>query len=247
VTEPRGLVEARQLEEQGYEAFKEGDATRSRDLNERSLELAREAGDPEAIARALSGLMRLGLRDRAFEEVERLAAECEDVARRAGNPGLRRMPLHMRAESARMQGELAAAAALYDESIALNEELGNAAMVAVERGNKAWVEIAVRHLEEAERLLRASLEATEDDYGIAFCLLGLARVELERGHERGAEILGAAEAVLERTGLVWDPAEQPEYEATLKAAGAVAGERLDELRAAGAEPDPTELAITGRS
>ena len=242
MSEARGLVEqARELEEQGYEAFKEGDSDRSRDLNERSLALARQAGDPETIARALAGLMRLGLRSRDFAEVERRAAECEEVAHSSGNPALRRLPLHMRAESARMQGELTRAAVLYDESIALNQELGNAAMVAVELGNKAWVEIAVRRLDEAERLIRASLEGTEDDYGIAFCLLGLARVELERGEERGVEILGAAESRLERGGLVWDPAEQPEYEATLELAGAVAGERRDELRTAGAGADPAEI------
>jgi tetratricopeptide (TPR) repeat protein len=229
--------QARALEEQGYEAFKAGDAQRSRDLNERSLALAREADDAEATARALAGLMRLGLRAHDFAEVERLAEECEDVARSAGRLELRRMPLHMRAESARMQGELARAAELYDASIALNQELGNEAMVAVEFGNKAWVEIAVGHLDEAERLLRASLEATDDDYGIAFCLLGLARVELERDRERGAEVLGAAEGILERTGLVWDPAEQPEYDATVTLAHAVAGERLDELRAAGRGAD----------
>jgi tetratricopeptide (TPR) repeat protein len=246
MTESRELVEeARELEQQGYEAFKEGDEARSRDLNERSLALAREAGEPDAIARALAGLMRLGLRGRDFAEVERLAAECEEVARSAGNPALRRLPLHMRAESARMQGELARAAGLYDESIALNEELGNAAMVTVELGNKAWVEIAVGRLDEAERLLRASLEGTDDDYGVAFCLLGLARVELERGDERGAKILGTAESLLDRAGLVWDPAEQPEYEATLALAGVVAGERRDELRKAGGEADPAEVVRRG--
>jgi hypothetical protein len=86
-----------------------------------------------------------------------------------------------------------------------------------------------------------SLEATEDDYGIAFCLLGLARIELERGREQGGEILGAAEGILERTGLVWDPAEQPEYDATLSLAHAVAGERLDELRTAGRGADLATL------
>ena len=235
------LAEARELEEQGYAAFKGGDAARSRDLNARSLALAREADDPEAIANALAGLMRLGLRARDFDELEKLATEGEDVARSAGNPALRRLPLHMRAESARMRGDLSRARELYDASIALNEELGNEVMVAVELGNKAWVEVAERRLDEAERLLRASLEATTDDYGIAFCLLGLARVELERGHERGAEVLGAAEAMLERAGLVWDPAEQPEYEATLALAGAVVSGRLEELRAAGARADPATL------
>jgi hypothetical protein len=69
-------------------------------------------------------------------------------------------------------------------------------------------------------------------------LLGLARVELERSNVRGAEMLGAAEAVLERAGLVWDPAEQPEHEATLQCARAVLGAQVDERRAAGAAEDP---------
>jgi tetratricopeptide (TPR) repeat protein len=234
-------AQARELEEQAYEAFKAGDADRARDLNERSLALALEADDAEATARALAGLMRLALRAHDFGEVDRLAEECDDVARRAGRPELRRMPLHMRAEAARMQGELGRAAELYDASIALNEELGDEAMVGVELGNKAWVELAVGHLDEAERLLRASLEAMDDDYGIAFCLLGLARVELERGREHGGEVLGAAEGILERSGLVWDPAEQPEYDATLTLAHAVAGERLEKLRASGRGADVATL------
>lgn len=56
MTEARGPVEeARRLEVEGYEAFKQGDVDGSRDLNERSLALAREAQDFEAIGSALSG------------------------------------------------------------------------------------------------------------------------------------------------------------------------------------------------
>lgn len=232
------LAEARRLEEEGYAAFREADADRSLELNNRSLALGREAGDPGAVARALAGLMRLALRAADFSELDRLARECEEVADTARDPALRRLPLHMQAEAARMQGELPRARELYDASIELNERLGNEAMVGVERGNKAWVEIACRQFDEAERLLRASLEAADDDYGIAFCLLGLARIELERDRQRGAELLGAAEALLDRAGLVWDPAEQPEYDTTVALAQAVAGERLQGLRAAGASSDP---------
>lgn len=235
------VAEANRLEEEGYEAFKAGDGARSRELNHRSLALAREAGEPEAIAKALAGLMRLGLRDADHAQVERLASECDEVARHADKPELRRMALHMRAESARMQGELARAGELYDASIGLNKELGNDVMVAVEHGNKAWVELALGHLDQAEALLRTSLVGSTDDYGVAFCLLGLARVELERTHERGVEMLGAAEAMLERSGLVWDPAEQPEYDATLALARTVVGDRLEALRAAGGAMNPREF------
>jgi tetratricopeptide (TPR) repeat protein len=239
VTGTHNLIErAKGLEEEGYEAFKAGDVGRSRELNEQSLVLAREAGDAETTVWALAGLMRLGLRARDFDEVERLAIEGEDVASSSGNTALRRMPLHMRAEAARMQGDLDRARELYDESIALNQELRNQAMVTVELGNKAWVEIATGRLDEAERLLRASLSGTDDDYGVAFCLLGLARVKLERRDEHGAEILGAAEAIFDRAKLVWDPAEEPEYTATVQLARTLLGGNLDERRAAGEAVDP---------
>ena len=51
-------------------------------------------------------------------------------------------------------------------------------------------------------------------------------------------MLGAAEAMLERSGLVWDPAEQPEYDATLSLARTVVGDRLEALRAAGGAMNP---------
>jgi ATP/maltotriose-dependent transcriptional regulator MalT len=231
----RSLEQAVELEKEGYEAFKTGDVDRSRELNTKSLALAREAGDPSATVRALAGLMRLALRDHDFEGVERLARECDEIADHASDASLRRVPLHMRAEAARMGGDLDQARDLYDASIRLNRNLGNERMVAIELANKSWVEIGTGHLDEAESLLRTSLEAADelDEYGIAFCLLGIARVELERGRERGAEILGAAEAVLENDGLVWDPAEQPEYEATLELARVVVGADLDARRAAG--------------
>jgi len=109
-------------------------------------------------------------------------------------------------------------------------------MVAVELTNRSWLEIGSGRLDDAETLLRTSLESVDEDdhYLIAFGLLGLARVELERGGKRGADILGAAEAELKRAELVWDPAEQPEYEATLELARLIAGTQLDERRAEGA-------------
>ena len=139
--DPRTLQRAIGLERIGYEAFKSGDADRSRELNTESLDLAQEAGDPGATIRALAGLMRLALRDQDFEEVERLASQCDEIADDEGDASLRRMPLHMRAEAARMNGDLDRARGLYDASIRLNRDLGNEAMVAVELANKSWLEI----------------------------------------------------------------------------------------------------------
>src|SRR3954447_23263972 len=115
-----GLDRAERLAEAAHEAFKSGDAERSRELNLESIELARDADDPTAAVRALAGLMRVGLRERDFAEVERLAADSEEAA--AGDAALRRLPLHMRAEAARMAGDLADAA----------EELVRAGLAATE-------------------------------------------------------------------------------------------------------------------
>jgi tetratricopeptide (TPR) repeat protein len=215
------LERAAALEEEGYQAFKAGEDGRSQALNAESLDLARRAGDPAAEARALAGLMRLCLRRSDWQELERLAVECDGVAERSGDPSLRRMPLHMRAEAARMRGELEQAAASYDASIALNRELGDERMVGIEQANKSWVAINSGRLDEAETLLRGARERVDEDdaYGQAFCLLGLARGELERADAHGALLLAEAERLLEAAGLVWDPAERPEYERTRALAG----------------------------
>jgi ATP/maltotriose-dependent transcriptional regulator MalT len=228
-----GLERAQRLAEEGYEAFKSGDSERSRELNLESLEVARETGDPAAVVGALAGLMRVGLRERDFAAVERLAAEAEEAA--AGDAALRRLPLHMQAEAARMAGALERARGLYDESIALNRGLGNEPMVAVEQGNKAWVEIAAGDADAAEELVRAGLAGTEDDdaYGLAFGLLGLARIALVRGDPNGVTALGASATLLERAGLVWDPAEEPEFHATVALGQSVARDRFDDLFAKG--------------
>jgi ATP/maltotriose-dependent transcriptional regulator MalT len=140
------------------------------------------------LATALAGLMRLSLREGDLDAVERLADEAEQLAVDADDPSLRRYPLHMRAEAARMRGYPDFARNLYDASMALNRDLGDDRMVGLEMANKSWVEISSGRLDDAERLLRGSLERCEDgdSYGRAFCLLGLARVQLERGDEHGA-------------------------------------------------------------
>jgi tetratricopeptide (TPR) repeat protein len=230
---------AAELAQRAYEAFRSGDTRRSRDLSVEGLDLARAAHDAPAEAEALAGLMRLSLRERDFDELEGLARQAEEAASAAQDPSLRRMPLHMRAEAARMQGDLDKARTLYDASLDLNQELGNEAMVTIEMANKAWVEIHGGNLGEAQRLARASLSRTETDdaYGIAFCLLSLARVALELGDASGVEILGAADAALEQGGIVWDPAEQPDYDATRDLGRRIAGAAFDERVASGLARD----------
>jgi tetratricopeptide (TPR) repeat protein len=213
------MSEAEELYREGVEAFRRGDDERSRDLNERSLALARGAREAAATVNSLMGLARVALREGSLERVHALAAEARDVAPDEASLAL---PLHLDAEATRMDGDLAAARALYDESIALNERLGDARMVEFEQGNLAWVEINEGNLDRAQELIRGSLAGAlgESAYGRAFGAIALARCSAEVGDRAQArQLLGEANRELETEGLVLDPADQPEYEKTVELAG----------------------------
>jgi tetratricopeptide (TPR) repeat protein len=203
------------LYREALEAFRRGDAEAARELSERSLALARGRDDAPAIVDALMGLARVALRESDFERVHALAREGRGLAQERGLTGSLVLPLHLDAEATRMGGDLEAARALYEESIALNRRLGDARMVAVEQQNLSWVEINAGNLDAAERLLRGSLDATPegDAYGRAFVLIALGRVAAERGQAtEAAKLLAEGAQKLAARGLVLDPADEPEFE-----------------------------------
>jgi hypothetical protein len=164
------------------------------------------------------GLARLALRGKDLERVHALAAEARALAR---DEASRALPLHLDAEANRLGGDLVAARALYDESIALNRRLGDAQMVEFEQANLAWVEINEGKLDRADELIRGSLGGAlgESAYGRAFGAIALARCSAERGDlAQARELLGKADGELAAEGLVLNPADRPEYEKTVELA-----------------------------
>jgi ATP/maltotriose-dependent transcriptional regulator MalT len=216
------MSDAAELYREGLEAFRRGETERSRELNEQSLALAREQDDGPAMVSALMGLARVALRRGDLERVHELAREGRELAtsRRLAEQSLA-LPLHLDAEATRMAGDFRTARSLYEQSIALNRRLGNDRMVAVEHSNLAWVEINEGRLDEAEGLIRETLEGTREEnvYLRAFGHVGLARCAAERGEKTLAqERLAEAERLLDQAGLVLDPADRPEYERTVELA-----------------------------
>lgn len=219
-TEPASdATTAEALYAAGLAAFRRGDIDASRRQNEESARVARQAGYPRGLAKALIGLARVALREGDLDRVHALAAESRSIADQLGDRDGLRLPLHLDAEATRMRGDLGRARKLYEQSIALNRELGQSRMVAIEAGNLAWVEINEGRFDRAATLLEASLGAAregDDMYGCAFGLIGFARVALARDDaETAARLLGAADALLESDGTVLDPTDAPEYERTL--------------------------------
>src|SRR5205823_434590 len=83
-------------------------------------------------------------------------------------------------------------------------------------------------------------EALGDRQGVAWCLVELARVHAEAGApERGAQLLGAADALLAALGARPDPVNQAAYERT---AAALTAREVEVLRLTAAGLTDAEVA-----
>jgi non-specific serine/threonine protein kinase len=210
----------------GLLAFREGDESRSRALNEEALRSAEQSGDRAGAARAHIGLARVAFRGEDHEALRAHAETSLDLARALGDEELMGTSLHMLAESARVQGELRRARELYDQCLAIDRRLDNQRAVALELHNLAYVDRGQGELSRAEARFRESLTLAHHlhDAGlIMYCALGLGVMAGEQGDsERAATLLSAVSAMLEASGEVLDPAESEEYERAV----ATARERL---------------------
>lgn len=212
------MSDAADLYRQGVEAFRHGENERSRELNERSLALARDEGDAAAAVNALIGLARLALRDEDLERVHAFVGEAREAAEHERSLAL---PLHLDAEATRLGGDFAGARRLYEQSIELNRRLGDDYMVAAEESNLAWVEINEGNVDRAEELVLHSLSTPfgEHPYGGPYATITLARCAAERGDRAQArKLLAEADERLAFAGLVLDPTDRIEYEKTVELA-----------------------------
>jgi ATP/maltotriose-dependent transcriptional regulator MalT len=161
-------------------------------------------------------LARVALRRGDLEQTSVLAEQAHALARRAGERRLERMPIHMRAVAVRMRGDFSAARLLYEESIEVNVQLGEARMVAVEHRNLAYVELHDGHVDLARQLFaRAALEARALGYDALepFLLLDSAVVAFEDGdRNRAAQLATATRAALLDAGQIPDPDDAAEEE-----------------------------------
>jgi len=229
---------AKALRLAGLLAFRQGDARTGRALNEESLRLWRELGDKAGIATALAELARLSLRAGEHEEVRRNAEESVALQRSMGREQDTVIPLHLLAASARMQGDYRRAAELYAQTSALYRERGNELGIAEEHFNMGYVTLRLGELQRSAGHFEDSIafyRARGNESMVAACLGGLGGIALARGKpEMGATLLGRADAINRRLGVVLDPDDKLEVDRDVAAARAdLGGERFDAAWAAG--------------
>lgn len=146
----------------GLLAYWEGDLGASRARNEEALAIAEEHGDDEALALAHLGLSRVLLEEGDHERAREQAVAARRFAARLGH-AMGQAPLHMEAQAARAAGDYDEAAALFDESLALNRRIDDPSMVAVELQNLGLVEIRRGNVDAAERYF-GELPPSRDPY-----------------------------------------------------------------------------------
>ena len=195
-------------------AFMVGAHDDSRARSEASLEAARAVQDPEALALAHLGLSRVAFLDGEYDLARSLAAQAREFARTL-EPALGQAPLHMHAQGTRLTGDYDQAAALFEESLALNRRLGDLGMVGVELHNLGHVEIHRGNIDAAERYFAEceELGASDDAYGAAMTRLNRAVVAFARGEDdRARALLGDAESLLDGTDFYPAPDDRFELE-----------------------------------
>ena len=235
----------------GTIAFRQGDLEAAdRAFTERFALV--EAGDsPADVADACADLARVALRRGDFGEVRRQAEQGYAAAERVDDPFAVRLPLHMRAAAARMEGRYDEARELYLRSIELNEQLGNEVNIAGENHNLFYVALHSGDRDEAERRLRSSAEwifANDNAYLRPYAFLDAGVLALHDGDvERAARLVSCTRRIFEETDSIPDPDDYVELESAVATLKELLGARFDDAWSAGRQLTVDEAEALARS
>jgi tetratricopeptide (TPR) repeat protein len=194
---------------------------------------------PTQVADACADMARVALRRGDFAEVRHWAERGYEAAVAVDDPGVTRLPLHMRAAAARMEGRHDEARELYLRSIELNEELGNAVNVAGENHNLVHVELRSGNREEAGRRFAAASQwifANDNAYMRPYVFLDAGVIALHDGDdERACRLVACADRIFRDTDAIPDPDDYVELEEAVATLRERLGERFEATWAEGRE------------
>jgi tetratricopeptide (TPR) repeat protein len=200
----------------GTIAFRQGDLEAAARAFEQRYELVESGGSKAELADACADLARVALRRGHFGEVRRWADTGYEAAEVLDDPSALRLPLHMRAAAARMEGRYDDARQLYLRSIELNEQLGNEVNIAGENHNLFYVELHSGNREEAHQRLASAREwifAHENAYLRPYVFLDAGVLALHDGDdERACRLVACADRIFRDTDSIPDPDDYVELE-----------------------------------
>jgi predicted ATPase/DNA-binding SARP family transcriptional activator len=216
--------------------LRQGDTARAKELLQQSLDLYRELGDEEGIARATAELGGVAIAELDLDRAAELYGEAVPLFRSQGRESRLAASLGNLGTIAHMRGDHATAVGHYREAIVASRAAGDEDGAAVNLHNLGRSELQLGHTSNAVDALRESLGiARRLGYRevIAYILGGFAEVAmLEEDAEEAARLLGASERLFAEIGRVPDPDEaQAQERVSAFVAGALGDGRAAELRA----------------
>jgi non-specific serine/threonine protein kinase len=227
---PPGLARLHALQGAGNLARLQGDRPRAREYFAESLAIARAIGNRRLTAQAL-GSLALVIHDQAdYAEASSLYGECLALCRSIDDLRGIAGSLANLASVASDQGDDAAARPLYEESLARWRELGDRQVLATVLSNLGPLAARQGDLQAALGFLRECLTLCSelgDRRNTAFALEGMAVCLARRGGPGdaagAAQLLGAAEALRQATGILRPPVDGERHERLVESVGAELG------------------------
>lgn len=214
-------------------AFRQGDQTEATRRAHIAIQLATNQADKRVAALGHLTLARVAYRDGVARDIDAHARQALELA--ADDLATRRGALHMLAWAAHTAGDHGLARARFEESLELRRSLDDRFGAAVEIANLGDLAAEDGDLTGAAVLLREALEVAaelDSQYLILNLLPSLASVAAASGDdESAARLIGAADGVGERSGLVPDPGA---WQPPLDAAAGRLGKTFPILREEGA-------------
>jgi predicted ATPase/DNA-binding SARP family transcriptional activator len=220
-------------------AYRQGDVGVAEEAWEQSLVLYRELDDTTGIARSIGELGSVAVAGQEYDKAALLYEESAALFRADGDKLRLATVLANLGAIANMQHDYERGRRLTEEALGLNREIGAKDNVALNLHNLARAALVEGNDADAAELLRESLELSSDlGYRelIAYCLAGFAELATSReDFERGAVLVGAADALFDELGVALAPDEAESYDATVRSLAERLGERaLASRRAEGA-------------
>jgi predicted ATPase/DNA-binding SARP family transcriptional activator len=226
--------------------FRQGDTRRAGELLQESLDLYRELGDEEGIARGIAEVGSVAIAEQDLDRAAALYEEAVPLFRGQGKLSRVAASLGNLGTIAHMRGDHATAVRYYAEAIDVSREAGDEDGAAVNLHNLGRAELALGRTEQGLEALRESLTIGRRlGYRevIAYCLAGLAELAmLEKDAARAARMLGASGALFSEIGASLSPDEaQTQGRITAYVGAELGPERVKELRIEGAAIPLDEL------
>ena len=239
-------LRARALVHAAIFPFRQGDNALTAALLQESLDLYRELGDEEGVARATAELGGVAIAQVDLDRAAALYEECVPLLRNQGNLSRLAVAFGNLGTIAHMRGDHETAVAYYDDAIECSRSAADEDGVAVNLHNLGRSEIALGRADRGGDALRESL-AIGQRLGyrevIAYCLGGFAELAMSEDDAfRAAKLLGASENLFAEIGALPNPDEAAVQKRLVAfIVDALGEERAAELRAEGASQTLEEL------